>query len=338
MNPNKSSDRIAVIDAPNIPGLSFRRFRGESDYQAMVEVLNACKEEDRLERAFTVDGIAYYVTNLANSNPHEDFIFAEIEGKLIAYGSADWHQESTGTWVFDLNGWVIPSWRRRGIGRAILHWQEQRMREVASQIDDDNPRTFHGWASEVKIAKKALLTSEGYEAHSYIVDMVRPTLNDLPNVELPEGIEVKSVKPKHYRLIFDAGNEAMRDHIGYSEPTEEDFKQFKDNPHLDTSLWRVAWEDDKVVGMVRSYINEAENEEYGRKRTYINHVSVRRPWRRKGIARVLLVKVLQAIKERNMKEAALDVHTDNPNQALRLYESVGFEVVEMFAWYRKPMT
>jgi ribosomal protein S18 acetylase RimI-like enzyme len=38
-----------------------------------------------------------------------------------------------------------------------------------------------------------------------------------------------------------------------------------------------------------------------------------------------------------MAEAALDVHTDNPNEALRLYESVGFVTVASFAWYRKPM-
>ena len=72
------------------------------------------------------------------------------------------------------------------------------------------------------------------------------------------------------------------------------------SPTFDPSLWRVAWDGDDVVGMVRSFINAGENAEYERKRGYTQYISVRRPWRRRGIARALLVMGLHALKERGV--------------------------------------
>ena len=51
----------------------------------------------------------------------------------------------------------------------------------------------------------------------------------------------------------------------------------------------------------------------------------------------ILVPGAPAIKERGMEEAALGVHTENPNGAFRLYESMGFRVNRMYTIYRKPM-
>ena len=88
---------------------------------------------------------------------------------------------------------------------------------------------------------------------------------------------------------------------------------------------------------MKSYIDAPENEEFGRRRGYAENISVRRPWRRQGLARALLAESLYALKQRGMEEAALGVHFENPRQALRLYESVGFAVVRMNTTVRKPL-
>lgn len=80
-----------------------------------------------------------------------------------------------------------------------------------------------------------------------------------------------------------------------------------------------------------------KNKEFGRRRGYTEFISVRKPWRRRGIARALLCLSLHALKERGMEEADLGVHTDNPNRAFRLYESVGFRTIKMHTVYRKPL-
>ncbi len=47
------------------------------------------------------------------------------------------------------------------------------------------------------------------------------------------------------------------------------------SPTFDPSLWRVAWDGDDVVGMVRSLINAGENVGYKRKRGHTQYISVR---------------------------------------------------------------
>ena len=94
---------------------------------------------------------------------------------------------------------------------------------------------------------------------------------------------------------------------------------------------------DEVAGMVLNFINPAENDEYKRKRGYTEGISVRRPWRRRGLARSLLAQSLRYFKQLGMNEAALGVDTENPSGALKLYESVGFQSVKSFIEYRKPL-
>jgi mycothiol synthase len=163
-------------------------------------------------------------------------------------------------------------------------------------------------------------------------------LENIPVAPMPAGLEVRSVIPEHYQPIHQASLDAFRDHWGFSENHEPTIEQWLEDPNFDPSLWRVGWDGDQVAGMVRSFIDRKENEEYNRKRGWTEDICVRRPWRRRGLARSLLVQSLHAIKERGMTEAALGVDTQNPTGALRLYESVGFRPVKRFTAYQKSFT
>ena len=169
--------------------------------------------------------------------------------------------------------------------------------------------------------------------------MVRPKLDDLPDAPLPPGLEIRAVEPGHLRAIFEAEVEALRDHWGEGVPTDADYQRFlTDQVQGDHSLWRVAWEGDQVAGMVRGYINAEENRTFERKRGWVESISVRRPWRRRGLARALIASTITALRERGMTEGALGVDTENPSGALRLYESCGFVAAQREAVYRRPLT
>jgi ribosomal protein S18 acetylase RimI-like enzyme len=89
--------------------------------------------------------------------------------------------------------------------------------------------------------------------------------------------------------------------------------------------------------MVRGYINAAENEHYGRKRGHVEHISVRKPWRRRGLARALIAATFPLLRARGMTEGALGVDTQNENNALRLYQSCGFEVVHTTSVWERSL-
>ena len=108
-------------------------------------------------------------------------------------------------------------------------------------------------------------------------------------------------------------------------------------PRRDIGLWRVAWDGDEVVGSVLNTVYVAENERLGVSRGWLDHVSVRRPWRGRGVARALCAASFVALRERGMAEAWLGVDASNPTGALQLYEGLGFEVAQRWLAYARPV-
>lgn len=176
----------------------------------------------------------------------------------------------------------------------------------------------------------------GFHPATYGASMVMSLEGRLPEAELPPGLEMRPVTEDHLRTIWEADTEAFRDHWGFTEPTENDYRRFLGSPHRDIGLWRVAWDGDEVVGQVRSFINDDENRELGRRRGYTEDISTVRRWRKQGVASALICASLRALRERGMTEAALGVHSENPNGAYELYRKLGFEVEnEWVAFHRE---
>ena len=114
-------------------------------------------------------------------------------------------------------------------------------------------------------------------------------------------------------------------------------QQWMEDPTYAPALWKVAWDGDEPAGAVQNFIEQRDNEQYGRKRGYTEGIWVRRPWRRRGLARALLTQSIQMFVEMGLDETCLGVDVQNPRGALRLYESVGYQVERRNTTYRKPL-
>jgi len=131
--------------------------------------------------------------------------------------------------------------------------------------------------------------------------------------------------------------EAFQDHWGNRERSEDSFTATLSKAELDTDLWIVAWDGDQIAGVVENWIWTEENEELGVKRGWLERISVRRPWRRRGLARSITAASLVRLREAGMHEGMLGVDSENANGALGLYEGLGFEVHSRSAVYRRPL-
>jgi ribosomal protein S18 acetylase RimI-like enzyme len=328
--------------APEIPGLRFRRFRGEADYPNMLAVINASKGMDQIEFSDSLEAIANNYAHLTNSDPYQDMILAEVNGEVVGYGRVEWHLNGEGQWIGFHFAFMHPAWRRKGIGTAMLRFQEQRLRQIADclqaegVIKSETPRFFETYAADTEIGREVLLQKEGYHGVRFEHFMSRPLSEPVEITPLPEGLEVRSISPEQVRAVWEAANEAFRDHWGYIEPSEEEYQRFLEDPITEPSLWMVAWDGDQVAGSVQNFVHHDENEEYQRKRGYTEGISVRRPYRKRGLATALLTRSLQMFKDMGMEEAALGVDSQNLSGAFRLYERVGFRVYKCQTIYRKP--
>ncbi len=335
------ADAVLVPNAPALPGLVFRRFRGDADFPQMTRVLAAAEAADGNERVVTLDEIRNNYAHLTDTDPARDILMAEVDGQLVAYGRVESWREDSGARLYNHFAFLDPAWRRRGLGGAMLKWFQNRLREIAAAHPDDGPRFFQSFASDKAAGTEAMLQRDGYSAVRYFYQMVRPDLENIPDFPLPEGVEVRPVLPEHYRAIWEANVEAFRDHWGFAEPTENDYEGWLKDPTIFTpELWQIAWDTatNQVAGQVKGFINPHENERFNRQRGYTEFISVRRPWRKRGLARALIVRTLRVFKERGQTESALGVDTENLSGALRVYEDCGFRPVQRNATYRKPLT
>jgi mycothiol synthase len=240
VTPNIPS-QITVPDAPAISGLTFRRFRGKSDYPLMVTILDACNAADGLEYINTVDEIVWVFAHLTNCDPEWDMLFAEIHDQTVAFSRVWWIEESGGERFYISLGFVHPTCRRQGLGAAMLRYNECRLRQIARMHPAGSDRFFRVWATDTEYGAQALFTRSGYRPVRYYVEMIRPIASPLSDVPMPEGLEMRPVEPGQIPLIWRAMQEARQDHWGYVPPAKHDYERWTAGRLFAPHLWKVAW-------------------------------------------------------------------------------------------------
>jgi mycothiol synthase len=326
---------MAIVDTA--AGLRLRPYAGEADLAEITRIENAEAEADRLQRRTSVEQLAaLYSHPNALFDPVRDVTIAEIDGQVVAVAQRETVDTTDGHREYRLDGVVDPVWRRRGIGRAVLAENERSARELAASDGAASP-VLGSWSWESQPGDRALLESAGFEPARRVLDMVRPTLDHVVEVALPEGLEIRPIGPSMARAVWDADVEAFADHWGGFDHSEDNLQRWLAEPRTDLSLWVVAFDGDEIAGGIISSIDPDQNAALGIRRGWLNSVFTRRAWRRRGLATALVGIVLARLRERGMTSAGLGVDADNAQGALGLYERLGFAIDQRGTAWRKPL-
>jgi len=316
---------VDLPGAPAIPGLRARFFADASDYEGLAALFGAANQADQVPWFPSAQNIELEMGGGDGADPVNDIVLVEVDGRLVA-GTGLERLLRDGTPTYDMWGAVDPAFRRRGLGTALLRWTMDHARRRASREDPHTIVHVRSFSEDTEAGHRALLSAAGFEAVRHFFLMLRTGLDDVPDAPLPEGLEIRPVREDQWRTIFEAENEAFRDHWGHREMTDSDFRRTYSADELDTDLWVVAWDGLQVAGVVQTWVRPEENERLGVKRGWLDHISVRRPWRRRGLARAMTAASLVKLHEHGMAEAMLGVDSENPNGALGLYEGLGFAI------------
>jgi ribosomal protein S18 acetylase RimI-like enzyme len=332
------------IAPPPIPGLVIRHVVAPADYAGMNDAANASRLADGDDFITPLEGFATFYDHLVNCDRDRDVLVVEVEGGIVGYGRTAWALEDGADGevgsvrVHETICFLHPEWRRRGIGRTMLAALIGRVEEMRTELPPVPRVEVEAFGNVADGGLEPLLRPFGFEPIRYGFQMLRPSLEDQPDAPLPAGLEIREVRGEHLRAIWDAADEAFRDGNGYRPATEDDYQVFLADPlQQERSLWRVAWDGDQVAGQVRGFINADANREMGTSRGWVENISVRRPYRHRGLARALMNATFKVLRERGMTEGVLGVDATNPTGALRVYESMGFHPIRESRTYRKPI-
>ncbi|GIH07894.1 hypothetical protein Rhe02_59610 [Rhizocola hellebori] len=236
-------------------------------------------------------------------------LIAELDGRVVAYGSAVVWTEADGTELHLLRGVVDPATRRRGIGTALLVEQERRAAAVAG------PRgVFGGNANANQPGSAALLRKHGYQVAFTVVSLERELPDHAP-APLPPTLRYG---PIDHALTAAAIEECFgasgHGHVADSYDTN------------DAHLWSIAWAGDQIAG---GAIARRDGE--------VEWLFVRPQWRRRGLGRTLLADCHRQLAESGLAIARIETVAENANDTVALYTSAGYRIVRERPRYRKPM-
>ena len=318
--------------------LRIRPYAGEQDVAPIVRIQNAELEADGVPgRESEAEVLAWFRNPSESFDVARDVDVAEIDGVIIAFAERSWVDTNDGMREYRVNGGVLPEWRRKGIGTALLAHNERRVRELAASQETERPRVWGSWSNDRQSGRVALMRTNGFQPARWFFDMVRDLSEPIPGVPMPDGLEIRPVSMDNVRQVWHADVEAFKDHWGGFDDSDAHLQAWLESPTFDPTMWLIAWDGDEVAGGVVNAIHPEENAALGVQRGWLHSVFTRRPWRKRGLANALIARSLQLIKERGMDVGVLGVDADNPSGALGLYERNGFKVAERSTAWRKPL-
>ena len=252
------------------------------------------------------------------------------ESKIVGYQEFDnrhAHASLTG------DGYVHPEYHGHGIGTALLRALEARAREEMKLAEPELRVFIRNGMPIGDTSARELHENEGYRPIRFSWHM-EIKLEEAPRVPVwPTDIELRPfVLQEHNLAVFEAHEEAFRDHWGHTPGTFERWQHhMTSREDFDPSLWFIAW--DGRFAQIAGY----SLRRYRMGSGWVGTLGVRRAWRKRGLGEALLLHSFGEFYKRGMQTIGLGVDAQNPTGATRLYKKAGMHVAAEYVIYEKEL-
>ncbi|HET7028316.1 MAG TPA: GNAT family N-acetyltransferase [Candidatus Limnocylindrales bacterium] len=319
-------------------GLVLRSYRGPHDLAEMNRVANLVRRATGDPNLSSVADIEAAYRQYDQAELPADCVLAELDGRLIAYGRATWEDLSTGDAEVGAFMNLDPAHAGEGIEELIVEHAVRRATTLMAARRPERPAAVRMWINDRAPHQIRAAEAAGFRRVRAGAQMIRPTLDDIPDVGLPAGYEIRPISSGDeamHRRVWEADSRAFAETWGHEAPTERAYEAWRSSPSFDPPLWRVAFHGDDIAGQILNYMGEPQPD--GDRVGFTEAISVQPEHRRRGLARALLAASLRAVRDAGATRAGLGVDSQNPNEAQALYASMDYEVVTVTYTYELPL-
>jgi mycothiol synthase len=259
------------------------------------------------------------------------------EGRILAIVRPELESgpQQSFIWCFPA---VHPEARGTSVERLLLERLWQRVSEQRSEIPSEAVYV-HVHCGAHQEERIALYEDFGLRLQRYSPHMACYPLENLARPQEPPGIELRAYsRGADDESAVDTLNQAFADDPLYVPVSRGQWLRWLNVPQWRSDLSLVAAEGDQVVGLCLCLIDDERISWMGRRDGYVDTMCVRPSHQRRGVGAALLLAGLQALRNAGMVSATLETDEDNPTEAARFYESVGFREIWRWAAYGRELT
>lgn len=251
--------------------------------------------------------------------------------------------------LHQMTGAVHPAYRGQGIGSRLVQWAWLRAGQNIDKAPDNARLILHHNLFDSDEPGRALLLDNGFTAVREFVHLRLEMTAPPPTPTECEGIEIRPLQRTDWPKVGPALGEAFADHWGVlmfesEEDEEADEEDETPQPPRDPSIFQpdyfnspglcfVAWAGDEVAGSCLCNAKTVENPDAG----YLGSLSIRRPWRRRGIGLALTQYALAEFYKRGTRQLLTDTDGESFTQAYNLYQKVGMKIYRREIVYEKEI-
>jgi ribosomal protein S18 acetylase RimI-like enzyme len=286
----------------------------EADAAAVTELIRADELDLVGEAAQTEEDLRAEWSLL---DLERDLWLVELDGRLAACAALVTTSHPAAI------GYVHPEFRGRGIGAQLVDLLEKEARE-RGLAKLQNP------VFATDTSAQELLEGRGYrEVRRYY----RMTVElDAPpeRPDWPAGLEVSPVAAAEIARFHEALDEAFAEEWGHEPELGVDWATVREQRHPDHTLWFAVKDRHEIAAAA-----VADEDRHGT--GWIAAIGVRKPWRRRGLGKALLLHCFGELHARGRHKIALGVDAENPTGATRLYERAGMRVSRAMVFFEKTL-
>ena len=217
----------------------------------------------------------------------------------------------------------------RESAEALLTASESHARETG-----EGPQTLHGVAQGADDLARGVYEAAGWELIRHSFQMRIELNGPLAEPDWPEGLTLRNARLDEGERLHAAHMDAFADHWDFRAQPYEQWRSFTvDRSDFDPSLWWVVEDGDEIAGFSLNSWHFSGDPQFG----WVGVLGVRPPWRRRGLARALLLHAFRQFREQGATRVGLGVDAENTTGAVRLYESAGMDKVRQNDIYEKTL-